>query len=144
MSEGKHLTDKLADAIDDTAGDVAAADVADVHVPGPSPNPVTNLLINEIVLRSIGRITRHTLEKALLGKRYGAELARETIDNRSTMHTLTAYAVTKFATRSIPGFALVSTGLIAKTLFDRSQKRRKAQRKSDPALPKSTDPDQPA
>lgn len=106
----------------------ASAGTADNHVPGPSPNPATNLLIHDIVLRSIGRLSRISVEKAMLGRKYGREFARETVDNRSSLHALAAYGVTKVATRSIPGFALVTTGLILKTLFDRSQSRRKAQR----------------
>jgi hypothetical protein len=39
--------------------------------------------------------------------------------------------MTRLATRSVPGFLLVSTGLAAKTLFDRSQDRRKARRKRE-------------
>ena len=132
MPKPNHLTDRIADALnDDRSGDM----------PGPSPNPATNLLIHDILLRSVGRLSRQTVEKALLGKRYGKDFAKEAVENRSMLHALAAYGVTKFATKSIPGFALVSSGLIAKTLFDRSQSKRRARRQGEETLRKQADPD---
>lgn len=121
MPDADHITDHAAEAI--------TKDAEPARVPGPSSNPATNLLINDIVLRSIGRLSRQTVEKALLGKQYGKDFAKEAVENRSTLHVLATYAVTRIATNSLPGLALVSSGLIVKTLFDRSQSRRKAQRK---------------
>ncbi len=121
------LSDKAFDAITEDQG-------TSEPVPGPSPNPATNLMINDIILRSVGRIARMTVEKAILGKQYGKELAKDAVENRSTVKTLTAYAITKVATRSIPGAALVTTGLIVKTLFDRSQRRREAIRRGDKTI----------
>ncbi|AKQ42739.2 hypothetical protein CP97_12865 [Aurantiacibacter atlanticus] len=138
MSEPSHLTDKTADMMDDAAN---AAGIEANHVPGPSPNPATNLVIHDIVLRSVGRLSRMAVEKALLGRQYGREFAKDAVENRSIVQTLAAYGVTKVATRSIPGFALVSTGLLAKTLFDRSQSRRKAERNGDKTLREQADPD---
>lgn len=132
MPEPTHLTDRVADALTDSD---------DSHVPGPSPNPATNLMIQDILLRSVGRVSRMTLEKALLGKKYGTEFAKEAVDNRSLTHTLAAYGVTKFATKSLPGFALVSTGLLVKTLFDRSQGKRKARRAGEKSLRDQANPD---
>ena len=132
MPKPNHLTDRIADALnDDRSGDM----------PGPSPNPATNLLIHDILLRSVGRLSRQTVEKALLGKRYGKDFAKEAVENRSMLHALAAYGVTKVATKSIPGFALVSSGLIAKTLFDRSQSKRRARRDGEQTLRKQADPD---
>ncbi len=123
MSDGKHITDSAADALDDVYD---AAGASDERVPGPSPNPATNLMINDIILRSVGRLSRMAVEKAILGRQYGKEVAREAVDNRSMLSALTAYGITKVATRSLPGAALVTTGLVIKTLFDRSQRRREA------------------
>ncbi|MBH5321899.1 hypothetical protein [Aurantiacibacter sediminis] len=122
MSEN-HLTDI---ALDETSRAPEALDPTDTAVPGPSPNPATNILINDVILRSVGRVSRMTVEKAILGKQYGRELAKDAVENRSTINTLAVYAITKVATRSIPGAALVASGLLAKTLFDRSQNRRAA------------------
>ena len=134
MPKPTHITDRAADALDDATGNTDG-------VPGPSPNPATNLIIQDILLRSVGRVSRITLEKALLGKRYGTEFAKKAVENRSVVHTLAAYGVTKFATRSLPGFALVSGGLLVKTLFDRSQGKRKARQAGEESLREQADPD---
>lgn len=129
MAKGKHITDTLASGISKAGGKTRTG-----KVPGPSPNPATNALIHDIALRSAGRIARLALEKGLLGKRYGAQFAKEAVENRSLLHTVAAYGVTKIATRSVPGAALVGGGLLLKTLYDRSQSRREARRAGDKAL----------
>lgn len=121
----EHITDTVADAIHDATG---GATEPDTPVPGPSPNPATNLIINDIVLRSIGRLSRHTVQKFILGKQYSQEFAKAAVENRSIVNTLASYGVTKLATRSVPGAAVVGTGLLLKVLFDRSQSRRAARR----------------
>jgi hypothetical protein len=134
----KHLTDRAGAALEK---------VTDVHskkddaVPGPSTNPATNLIINDILLRSVGRLSRLTVEKAILGRQYSKQFAKEAVENRSLLHTLAAYGVTKVATRSIPGAAIVSTGLIAKTLWDRAQSKKESRRNGDATLRKQADPD---
>ncbi|WP_340588900.1 hypothetical protein [Erythrobacter alti] len=138
MSKPSHITDRASDALEDAA---ESAGLTENVVPGPSPNPATNLIIHDIVLRSVGRVARLTVEKALLGKRYGSQFAKEAVENRSVVHTLAAYGVTKFATRSLPGFALVSGGLLVKTLFDRSQGKRKARKAGDATLQEQSKPD---
>ena len=127
MAKPNHLTDRIADQFNGQE---------DNAVPGPSPNPSTNLVIHDIALRSVGRLSRMTVEKALLGRRYGSQFAKDAVENRSLIHTLAAYGVTKFATKSVPGFALVTTGLLAKTLFDRSQSRRNARKAGEKSLRK--------
>ena len=132
-----HITDRISDEIAGARSDARGENV----VPGPSPNPATNLIINDIVLRSAGRLTRLTLEKALLGKRYGSRFAKEAVENRSMLHALAAYGVTKVATKSIPGALLVGSGLLVKTIFDRSQARHKSRRAGEKTLRKQADPD---
>lgn len=131
--------------ITNLAGDKIAkaskrATSSDNTVPGPSPNPATNLLIGDLALRSAGRLVRLSLEKGLLGRRYGGHFARAAIDNRSLLQTAAAYGATKLATRSLPGAALVWGGLIAKTLYDRRQGKRKARREGDKQLAKQAKP----
>lgn len=104
------------------------------EVAGPSTNPSTNLIIHDIALRSVGRFVRLTLEKGLLSRRYDRKQAKAIVENRSLIHTLAAYGVTKLATRSLPGAAVVGGGLLAKTLYDRSKSRRASQRAGDKAL----------
>ena len=120
--------------VDDTSRDPKTLVSSKTVVPGPSTNPATNMLINDIILRSVGRLSRMTVEKAILGKQYGKQMAKDAVENRSLANTLFAYGITKVATRSIPGAALVGTGLLVKTLFDRSQNRRKSFRKGTQTL----------
>jgi hypothetical protein len=105
-------------------------------VPGPSPNPATNVLIAEILVRSAGRLARRTMEKGLLKARFEREQAMAIVEGRGLTHTLVSTAVARVATRSLPGALLVSGGLLAKTLYDRSISRRKARRRGNKALAK--------
>lgn len=133
-----HITDKAARAMDHAADELVGESD---EVPGPSPNPSTNLIIHDILMRSISRMSREAVEKAVLGRRYGSEFAKDVVENRSLLHTLAAYGVTRVATRSVPGAVIVGGGLLIKTLFDRSQSRRKAKRSGEKTLRKQADPD---
>ena len=79
-----HATDRLAKAVD-KAGDKVAP--GNHEVAGPSPNPATNLIIHDILLRSGGRLLRLGLEKGLLRNRYGGQTAKQMVDNRSMLQT---------------------------------------------------------
>src|SRR6478736_9135733 len=103
-------------------------------VPGPSPNPATNVLIAEILVRSAGRMARRAMEKGLLKARFEREQAVAIVEGRGLSHSLVSTAVARVATRSVPGALLVSGGLLAKTLYDRSISRRKARRRGNKAL----------
>lgn len=98
-------------------------------VPGPSPNPATNVLIAEILVRSAGRLARRTMEKGLLKARFDREQAAAIVEGRGLAHSLVSTTVARIATRSVPGALLVGGGLLAKTLYDRSISRRKARRR---------------
>lgn len=138
MAKPTHLTDMAGDSLADAADAISGERET---VPGPSNNPSTNLIINDILLRSVGRLSRLTVEKALLGRQYGTQFAKDAVENRSLIQTLAAYGVTKVATRSLPGAAIVTTGLALKVLFDRSQSRRKSRRSGARALRKQANPD---
>jgi hypothetical protein len=129
----RHLTDTMGKALERITDEQPS--VPD-PVPGPSPNPATNLIIHDIMLRSAGRLSRMAVEKAVLGKQYGKQFAKDAVENRSVLQTLAAYGVTKVATRSVPGAVAVGTGLILKVLFDRSQSKRKSRREGDRQLRK--------
>ncbi|MGZ3196276.1 MAG: hypothetical protein ACXWI5_00930 [Croceibacterium sp.] len=119
-------------AVDKTRGGID-------KVPGPSPNPATNVLIAEILVRSGGRLARRALEKGLLKARFEREQAVAIIEGRGLAHTLISTTVARVATRSVPGALLVGGGLLAKTLYDRSISRRKARRRGRKALEDQAD-----
>ena len=106
----------------------------DGEVPGPSPNPATNLIMADIVMRAGSYALRNVVERTFLKRRFDGDTARDIIEGRSVWQTVGAVAVAKIATRSVPGAIVVGSGLVAKTLFDRSQKRRKARREGEQAL----------
>lgn len=137
MARTTHITDIVGESLAETAD---APSGESETIPGPSTNPATNLIINDILLRSVGRLSRQTVEKALLGRQYGTQFAKAAVENRSIVHTLAAYGVTKLATRSIPGAAIVTSALALKVLFDRSQSRRQSRRAGEKALRKQADP----
>lgn len=104
------------------------------EVPGPSPDPAANLMMTELALRVGSQLLRNIAQRRLLGPNYGTADAKQILANRTMKQTLASMLVSRIASRSVPGAVLVGTGLLAKTLFDRSQKRRKAQRAGDRAL----------
>jgi len=104
------------------------------NVPGPSPNPATNLLIMDIAMRGASLIAARAIEQAALRLRYKSNKADDIVEGRSTIATLAATGAARMATRSVPGFLLVTGGLLAKTLIDRSLRPRHARRRGDRQL----------
>ena len=116
-------------AVDKTKGGIQ-------KVPGPSPNPATNVLIAEILVRSAGRLARRTMEKGLLSAKFQPEEAIAIVEGRGIAHSLVSATVARVATRSVPGALLVGGGMVAKTIYDRSISRRKARRSGRKSLAK--------
>lgn len=104
------------------------------EVPGPSTNPATNLLLADIALRTSSYLAWRFIQRGLLKGKYTPEEARRIVGNRPLQKKLAAFAVSKVASRSVPGAMLVGGSLIAKTLFDRSQRRRKSRRSGEREL----------
>ena len=131
---------EAAGGISDAGGKaVAAVTGGGSHVPGPSTNPATNLIIQHIAMRAGGRLMRHAFEKGLLRGRYGGAGAKAIVENRSLMHTLVGGLLARYATRSVPGAVLIGGSLIAKTLYDRGRSKRSARRAGDKTLEKMAD-----
>lgn len=103
-------------------------------IPGPSTNPSTNLLIASVAMRGASILLRRGAERGLLRARFDAEKAKDIVQGRSFAGSMLTTAAARLATRSVPGFLVVTGGLLAKTIFDRSLKRRDAARKGDKAL----------
>ena len=103
---------------------VGKAKAAAAKTDGPSPNPMTNLLIADLALRGGGQLLRHMVERTMLGAKFSPAKAKNIIGGRSMLQTLLGTAAARIATRSVPGAILVGGGLLAKTLFERSQDKR--------------------
>ena len=108
------------------------------HVAGLSPNPATNLLAADIAMRIASQAMRHLAEKGMLSRRYGKGGADAIVSKRSLSASLAGYALTRVATRSVPGAVLVGGGLLAKTLFDRTRSKKASRRAGDKTLAKTT------
>ncbi len=93
-------------------------------VPGPSPDSATNLIIADILIRAGSYVVRRTVERSLLKGRYGRETAQDILANRKARQSLAAMAAARLATRSAPGAAVVGSGLLLRTLYDLSNRRR--------------------
>ena len=102
--------------------------------PGPSTNPATNLLILDVAVRGASLVAGRAMERALLRTRYQREKAHDIVKGRSMLKSLTATGVARVATRSVPGFLLVTGGLLAKAVIDRSLSRREAVRQGERQL----------
>lgn len=105
---------------DDTQGDL--------DLPLPSPNPKTNLYIADILLRGATTALRDTLRNRMVIAQYDPDKARELIDGRTVLTSLTLYGASKLATKSVPGLALVAGGLALKALYDRGKAKQLAER----------------
>ncbi len=92
-------------------------------VPGPSPNPMTNLIITDLALRGGGQLLRHAVERVVLGAKYSPQKAANIVKGRSMAQTLVSTAIARVAMRSVPGAIIIGGALLAKTLYDRSKNR---------------------
>ncbi len=104
------------------------------EAPAPSPNPMTNIVIADIALRSGGQLLRHAVERTLLGATYSKGTARDIVEGRSMTQTLVSTALARLATRSIPGALLIGGGMLAKSLFDRRKSRGQAKAEGEQAV----------
>jgi hypothetical protein len=90
---------------------------------GPSPNPATNLVIADIVLRTGTTLARRAVERGVLGASYSPRKAKSILKGRTVSETLIHGALARVALGSIPGAIAVGGALVAKTLYDRSRAR---------------------
>ncbi|MYL98612.1 hypothetical protein GR702_12635 [Novosphingobium sp. FGD1] len=88
---------------------------------GPSPNPATNLVIADIVLRTGTTLARRAVERSVLGASYSPRKAKSILKGRTISETLLHGALARVAIGSVPGAILVGGALVAKTLYDRSR-----------------------
>lgn len=111
---------KTADPIADSIADQAAEKAAEKAL-APSPNPMTNLVLADIVLRGGSILLRHAVERTLLQAKYSKGKARAIVRGRSMTQTLLGTALARIAMRSVPGAIVIGGGLLAKSLYDRRQ-----------------------
>ncbi|MFN9499432.1 MAG: hypothetical protein ACK554_01380 [Erythrobacteraceae bacterium] len=101
----------------------------------PSPNPVTNMVIADIVLRGAGSLLRQRLEKGLLTSQLDGDKAHHLVESRGVVSALALWGASRLAMRSPVGLAVVAGGLAAKVLYDRGkqvQARRRTRKSAKP------------
>ncbi len=98
----------------------------------PSPNPATNLLIADIVIRGTSSIMRKGIEQRVAKASADDEQqAQELLDGRTLITTLALYGASKLATRSPVGLGIVAGGLMLKTLYDRGKSVQLGRKRSE-------------
>lgn len=127
----KRKTDQSIDEVPNEEGVDSTADA----FPGPSPNPTTNRLIADVVLRGASVLFNRGLEEQLRKAHVNPAAVKRALGGKTMGKSLATYAATKLATRSIPGLLVVGGGLMAKTIYDRRAARRKAVRNIESAEP---------
>lgn len=103
----------------------------------PSPNPVTNMVIADIVLRGAGSLLRQRLEKGLLTSQLDGDKAHHLVESRGVVSALALWGASRLAMRSPVGLAVVAGGLAAKVLYDRGKQVQTRRRTGKSAKPVS-------
>lgn len=103
-------------------------------IPGPMHSPSANLVITDVAIRLGSHLMRRAIERGMLKERYGDKKARAIIRKRSIAQTLAISAIARLGTGSWPGAVIVTTGMAAKILLDRSRHRHEAQAEGDAQL----------
>ncbi|KEO89905.1 hypothetical protein EH32_02655 [Erythrobacter litoralis] len=96
----------------------------------PSPDPNTNLMIADIVVRGGSLFLRRKLKDRMLLEEYDPEQVAKFKDGRGLLRTLGLFGASRLATGSMPGLALVAGGLAAKTIYDRGKARQLRRRRA--------------
>ena len=96
----------------------------------PSPDPNTNLLIADIVVRGTGLLARRKLKDRMLLEEYDPEEVARFKDGRGILRTIGLYGASRLATGSMPGLALVAGGLAMKSLYDRGKARQRRRQRA--------------
>jgi len=108
-------------------------------VPGPSTNPATNLLIADIAMNGASMLFRRAMERAALSLRFDREKAKQVVQGRSLAESALSYMAARHATRSVPGFLLVTGSLLAKSVLDRAKHPRQARLEGERKLLKQAE-----
>lgn len=124
---------------------VDAASPAGTKVPGEAhpepapvlPHPVANVVLANLALRGGGALLKLAVEKGLLSPKIAnagalGKIAQGRAEKRlktgSLGKKLVTAALTRVASRSVPGAIVVGGGLLAKTLYDRRKAKMKTSR----------------
>jgi hypothetical protein len=106
LTTGKRVVQKSIGRVETPAKSAASSAVKGVATtakkavkaaPGPSSNPMSNIIFADIMLRSGGQFLRHAVERTLLGARLAPDKAKKIISGRSMTETLVGTAIARIA-----------------------------------------------
>jgi hypothetical protein len=107
-------------------------------VPGVDSKAVGSLLVADIVMSAGTFLLGRFVDKRILKTHYDKDAAREMRKQRTKGQAIATSAATKLATRSVPGAAIVTGGLLVGSLYKRGRARKKA-RLQQAQLPHTTE-----
>src|SRR5690606_8394671 len=96
-------------------------------------------MIMDVAMRGMSLVTSRALQKALLQTRYSDGKADDIVKGRTLVRSMAATGAARMATRSVPGFLLVTGSLFAKAVFDRSLGRRESVRRAERSFQKQAE-----
>ncbi len=88
---------------------------------GLSSNPVTNMVIADIVMRGASAVLRKRVETGMLTGTLAADQATKLVNKRGLISTVALWGASRLATRSPLGLVVVAGGLAAKVFYDRGK-----------------------
>lgn len=92
------------------------------RLPRPSPDPATNLMIADILVRGASLVLRRDVKKRIARATAESEAeARLALDGQNLIRTATLYGASRLATRSPVGLGIVVGALVVKSLYDRGK-----------------------
>lgn len=144
MTENKPA-DQTADRFeeDTTAKELLASDVdatENSRLPVPSTNPATNLIIADIVVRSLSVLLRNKVEEKVAKASFDDEdRAKDLINGRTIVTSMALYGASKLAMRSPFGLGIVTAALVGKTLYDRGRTVQRKRRSTAKRLTSTED-----
>lgn len=107
-------------------------------VPGADSKAVASLLVADIVMSAGSFLLSRFVEKQILKTHYDKDAARELRAQQTKGQAVATSAATKLATRSVPGAAIVTGGLLLGSMYKRGRARKKA-RMQQAQLPNTTE-----
>lgn len=108
-------------------------------VPGVDDKAVASLLVADIVTSAGSFLLNRFVEKRILKSHYDKVAARELRDQRTKGQAVASAAATKLATRSVPGAAIVTGGLLVGSLYKRGRARKAERLQQQARLPDTTE-----
>ena len=91
-------------------------------------------MMADVVIRAGSYVARRAIKKGILRGRYGKDVAKNIVQNKTLGQSLVSFGLAKLATKNLPGAVIVGGGALVKTLYDRRKSRGRQRREGDREL----------